>query len=254
LAVSWRQTKSKVFHGDKPDGGCRLPVKRLAAAAVSWRQTKSKVFHGDKPDGGCRLPVKRSAALAVSWRQTISLQQPILVFPACFQQSLASSNQKFLTSSTSVQQVEMVIHGITDCREVTAMVNGQPVAGTVPASDELTLAWRAAETAAHRHILQLGYQPVARNVRSRYGEIDIVAKDGETMTFIEVKARRGSAAIQRAGEAVDLRKQHRLRRLALSYLKDTGRPVDTVCRFDVVIVKLDRLGQPADVDILRDAF
>jgi putative endonuclease len=111
-----------------------------------------------------------------------------------------------------------------------------------------------AEGAVHRHILQQGYQPVARNVRSRYGEVDIVARDGDAMVFLEVKARRGTDAVLAGSASVDLRKRTRLRRMAVWYLCATGMPSDTVCRFDVAVVILDDDGRPAAVQVFQDAF
>jgi len=115
-------------------------------------------------------------------------------------------------------------------------------------------AWRAAEGAVHRHILQQGYQPVARNVRSRYGELDIVARDGDAMVFLEVKARRGSDALLAGSASVDPRKRARLRCMAAWYLGATGMPANTVCRFDVALVILDSDGRPAAVQVFQDAF
>ncbi len=73
---------------------------------------------------------------------------------------------------------------------------------------------REAELAAHRYLLQHGYLPVARNVRTRYGEIDIVARDGTTLVFVEVKSQSGACSQTRAAEAVGPRKQGGLRALA----------------------------------------
>lgn len=134
------------------------------------------------------------------------------------------------------------------------MVKRHPAAGTAQANLDSVLAWRAAESAAHRHLLQQGYLPMARNVRSRYGEIDIVARDGDVLAFIEVKARRGAEATRAGAEAVDRRKQLRMRRLALWYLRESGHPSDCLCRFDVALVTLGSCGAPVAVDVLKDAF
>jgi putative endonuclease len=97
----------------------------------------------------------------------------------------------------------------------------------------------------------MGYAIVARRHRTRYGEIDIIAKDQDTLVFVEVKARRtdrfGSAA-----ESVSAWKQRRIAAMALDYLNRTHRP-DAPCRFDVVAI--DGLGtNSATVNVLKDAF
>ena len=79
-----------------------------------------------------------------------------------------------------------------------------------------------------------GYAILARRYRTRHGEIDIVADDGGTIVFVEVKAREtgecGSAA-----EAVTVRKQRRLASMAVDYLA-RNHVTDKPCRFDVVAI------------------
>jgi putative endonuclease len=95
-----------------------------------------------------------------------------------------------------------------------------------------------------------GYAIVARRYRRRSGELDIIARDGDTIVFVEVKSRRGDAFGQ-AAEAVDFRKRRRIAQLAKGYVirhRLTGRP----CRFDVVSV---HFGQPSPViEVYRNAF
>ncbi len=79
-----------------------------------------------------------------------------------------------------------------------------------------------------------GYVILARRYRTRYGEIDIVAQDGETIVFIEVKARR-SDRYGTAAESVTPWKQRRIAAMALDYLAWAGR-IDAPCRFDVVAI------------------
>ena len=84
-----------------------------------------------------------------------------------------------------------------------------------------------------------GYRIVARNWRCPLGEIDIVARDGDTLVFVEVKTRSGRSA-GRPEEAVDARKRRRLVLLARAYL--AGRRGDPPpCRFDVVALELGRV-------------
>lgn len=95
-----------------------------------------------------------------------------------------------------------------------------------------------------------GYRIVARNYRNAVGEIDIIAKDGRTLVFVEVKARR-SPRYGSAKTAVTLQKRARLARTALLYLKETGQ-FGASARFDVVA--LDGSGPNRKMDIIRNAF
>jgi putative endonuclease len=110
--------------------------------------------------------------------------------------------------------------------------------------DQRHAAGRDAEDRAARALERAGLRIVARNVRLRGGEIDLVCLDRDVWVFVEVKARRpgwdGSP-----GAAVSWAKQRRLARLAEQYLKGRGLR-DVRCRFDVVEVVL-----ATDVPVLR---
>jgi putative endonuclease len=93
---------------------------------------------------------------------------------------------------------------------------------------------RRAEDAAAAHLEALGMRILARNLRGRGGEIDIVARDGETIVFIEVKARSNRAFGSALG-AVDAMKRRRLRATADDYLQFIA-PL-AVARFDVLTVE-----------------
>jgi len=97
-----------------------------------------------------------------------------------------------------------------------------------------------------------GYRLVARNVRMARGEIDIIAYDGETLVFVEVKARsrRKAEAPFSAASAVDHRKQMQLARTAMKYLAQTETTVP--CRFDVVVV--DRHARGVACALFQNAF
>ena len=111
---------------------------------------------------------------------------------------------------------------------------------------------RLGEAVAARFLERRGLTIVARNVRSRLGEIDLVARDGPSLVFVEVKARvYGAPDPPQAG--VDGRKQARLARLALGYLA-RHRPRELRCRFDVVAVTLDPAGGALRVDYFPSAF
>jgi len=96
-----------------------------------------------------------------------------------------------------------------------------------------------------------GYAILARRYRTRLGEIAIVARDGRTIVFVEVKTRRGDVFGDGA-EAVGPRKQQRIGTMALLYLA-RHRLVDVPVRFDVVAVQVGEAGTPR-VEVFREAF
>lgn len=104
------------------------------------------------------------------------------------------------------------------------------------------------EDVAARYLLRHGYTILERNVRTRYGELDVIAQDGDTLVFIEVKTRRrgefGSPAL-----AVDWRKRRRLSQLALVYVGD--RPLGI--RFDIIAITVPKHEQPI-LQHFRSAF
>jgi putative endonuclease len=111
---------------------------------------------------------------------------------------------------------------------------------------------RSAEERAFRFLCRQGLTPVARNFRTRGGEIDLVMIDGPCLAFIEVRAR-GKGSFVDACLTVDGRKQAKLIRTAGLFL--ARHPVfrHHPCRFDVVGVCHDADGNTA-VDWMRDAF
>lgn len=108
------------------------------------------------------------------------------------------------------------------------------------------------EGLACRELERLGYRVLERRARSKQGEIDIVAKDGDTLVFIEVKTRRKNRFGGQAWEAVSWRKQQKLVDLAQSYAV-RRRLEHLPIRFDIVGVDVDSSGKPR-LDVLRDAF
>jgi putative endonuclease len=116
---------------------------------------------------------------------------------------------------------------------------------------------RVAEELAARRLEEAGYRVVERNARTRLGELDVVARDGGALVFVEVKAGRAGSAFgpERPALAVDRRKQVRLRRLAREWLASRAdlRGV-RVLRFDVVGVLFDRGGRVCGFEHIRDAF
>ena len=90
------------------------------------------------------------------------------------------------------------------------------------------------ENLAVAELERRGYAILARRYRTRHGEIDIVARDGETVVFVEVKAK-DTAEFGSAAEAVDARKQRRIVSMAVDYLA-RNRLTNRACRFDVVAI------------------
>lgn len=104
----------------------------------------------------------------------------------------------------------------------------------------------AGEDLAARHLEGLGWRVLARNWRGRSGELDLVAEDGATVVFVEVKAR-ASRSHGLPEEAVDARKRARLARAALEFLRARGLG-DRPARFDVAAV------EGTSVRLIRAAF
>jgi putative endonuclease len=106
------------------------------------------------------------------------------------------------------------------------------------------------ERLAERHLKEAGYRIRARNYRTRVGEIDFVAQEGDVLCFVEVKGRHGTG-FGLPEEAVNAEKQRRIFRAAQAYLQ-RERLEDAPCRFDVVSILQD--DSASKVTILRDAF
>ena len=98
----------------------------------------------------------------------------------------------------------------------------------------------AGEVLAARFLREKGYAILAANVRSRFGEIDIIAADEQYIAFVEVKTR-GEKALYTPREAVTAAKQQRLVRTAALFLRD--HPTQLQPRFDVIEV-YSREGEP----------
>jgi len=111
---------------------------------------------------------------------------------------------------------------------------------------------RRAEDEAARYLAERGMRLVARSFRARGGEIDLVVEDGETLVFVEVKAR-ASLSWGRPSEAVGPVKRARMVTAARLFLMRRGARPEPPCRFDVVEV-LARPGEPFRFRHLENAF
>ena len=114
---------------------------------------------------------------------------------------------------------------------------------------------RIGEDLALAHLERLGYALVARNYRTRHGEIDLVVYDGTTLVFVEVKTRRANSARRGPWEALHERKRLQVRRMAAAFLSDVqDRPRATELRFDAIGVVIDAHGKLVRLDHLEAAF
>lgn len=107
------------------------------------------------------------------------------------------------------------------------------------------------ERAAARYLRRRGYVIVGRRLRTRLGEIDLIAIHGRTVVFVEVKTRR--AADADPTESVDADKQRRLSRLAVAYLKRHGL-LEHAARIDVVAVTWPAQRGVPQIMHVQDAF
>jgi putative endonuclease len=106
------------------------------------------------------------------------------------------------------------------------------------------------EAIAVRQLKKKGYKIIETNYRTRLGEIDIIAKEKNTIVFVEVKTRR-SVHFGNPKQAVTPLKQRKISMVALYYLKTTGQN-DARARFDVVSIISNR--DKPQVEIIKDAF
>ena len=110
------------------------------------------------------------------------------------------------------------------------------------------------EQLALEHLERLGYTLVARNHRTRHGELDLVVCDAEAMVFVEVKTRRAWRP-GRQWESLHPAKRAQVRRMALAFLNDVSdRPRRSGLRFDAIGITIDPRGRLVSLDHLEGAF
>jgi putative endonuclease len=109
---------------------------------------------------------------------------------------------------------------------------------------------REGEDLACDFLRKAGYGIIARNYRTRAGEIDIIASDKEITCFIEVKTRRQSKFGSPQEAVVNIKKRHMAK--AATYYLVQHNMLDSLCRFDVVSVDLTR--DPAGIELIKCAF
>lgn len=121
---------------------------------------------------------------------------------------------------------------------------------------------RLGESHACRHLHARGFESLARNHRTRFGEIDLIAYDGRTLVFVEVKTLR--ARTSQRGDPVQLprpldglrwRQRHRLRQLATAWLAEADpKPRAAEIRFDAIGVVVDREDRLLRIDHIEGAW
>ena len=107
------------------------------------------------------------------------------------------------------------------------------------------------EEIAVAHLRRQGYVILERNWRCPLGELDIVAREGDTLAFVEVRLRRGDR-FGTAEESITPAKQTRLMDLAQTYLQETDQ-LDQAWRIDVMAIEVDRRGRVARLNLIRNA-
>lgn len=113
---------------------------------------------------------------------------------------------------------------------------------------------RLGEQLAYEHFVRLGFAAIARNHRTRYGELDLVLHDGHTLVFAEVKTRRATRGAV-PWDALDERKRRQVRQMARAFLADVAdRPPAAEIRFDAVGVVIDPRGRLVSLEHLEAAF
>jgi putative endonuclease len=152
--------------------------------------------------------------------------------------------------------------GHTRRPSVMDMHTDTPAAGpdARPADPRRTLG-RLGEQLAAVHLERLGFAIVARNVRTRYGEIDMIAFDGRTLIIVEVKTRRSDKRWRLSPEEQPLawlrsRQRARVRRLAAAWLHDKShdRPAAHTIRFDAIGVVVDEAGRLLRLNHIEGAW
>ena len=105
------------------------------------------------------------------------------------------------------------------------------------------------EGVACDYLKNQGYEILERNYRCRFGEIDIIAREGDFLSFVEVKYRKGKGNGD-PGEAISLKKQRTIHQVANYYYMKHGLSLDHAARFDAVLI----LGESEEIFLIRNAF
>ena len=107
------------------------------------------------------------------------------------------------------------------------------------------------ERAAESYLRTQGLKLLQRNFSSRFGEIDLIMRDGQTVVFVEVKYRKSNQHGSGA-DAVTFHKQERISRTAAWYLAKNPHTAESICRFDVI--SIDQGENDQGIDWIKNAF
>lgn len=127
------------------------------------------------------------------------------------------------------------------------------------ATDYRRTSGQLGERIAEEHLSQRGYSILARNFRTRYGELDLIAADDRALVFCEVKTRVAGTRLGPDGplDAIGRRKRERVRRMAAQWLTESAaqeRPHPPDLRFDAIGVMLAPNGRLLALEHLENAF
>lgn len=118
----------------------------------------------------------------------------------------------------------------------------------------VSIGQRGEETAV-KILIKQGYKILERNFRTKMGEIDIIARDGEYTCFVEVRLRKNNN-FGTPADTIDERKRRRIINTA-TYYAQKKRIYDTPMRFDVVVINADTFGAQLSnirAEVIKDAF
>jgi len=117
-------------------------------------------------------------------------------------------------------------------------------------SDPRHILGKAGEILAKEHLEEKGFQVLFRNYKTRYGEIDLIAKDGDYLVFIEVRTKTHTL-FGHPLETVNHKKQEKIIRMARMFLAEHEVSQTIPCRFDVVGVISAKGGSPEIIHIMN---
>ncbi len=144
---------------------------------------------------------------------------------------------------------------VQSCASASPTFDGSPRSVRSVSSDPRHRLGALGESLAAEHLVRRGFRILERNYRTRWGELDIVAFDGRTLAFCEVKTRRLGPDGATPFEALRASKRGRVRKMAGAWMKDrTDRPFARVIRCDAIAVTFDRGGRLVKLEHLEGAF
>ncbi len=109
------------------------------------------------------------------------------------------------------------------------------------------------EDVAVKFLRRRGYEIIERNYRGSRYEVDIIAREGGVLSFVEVKTRAPGKSLSGA-ESINREKQRRIAQAAQHYLMTHPQEQSSVCRFDVVLIEAEAGKKPKAKELIRNAF